>query len=127
MLLNKLPVFVAAAAMLFVVACDSIAVLGCGSPGVKRTHLKVRALAERLQPKARATGKCSTTKDLADGEVDAWNRRFLISCEEGDPVRVVVTSLGADGVLGTADDIRSESAAQQAVAADGRPQTAARR
>jgi hypothetical protein len=64
-------------------------------------------------------GRCPTTKDLRDGEVDAWNRRFLITCEEGDPARVVVTSLGADGMLGTADDIRSESAAQQAVAADG--------
>ena len=127
MLLNKFLVFVVAAAMLFAVACDSISVLGCGTPGVKRTHLKVRALAERLQPKASATGRCPANKDLGEGEVDAWNRRFLISCEEGDPARVVVTSLGADGMLGTADDIRSESAAHKAVAADGRPQTAAHR
>jgi hypothetical protein len=116
--LNKLAAFVVAAAMLLV-ACDSISILGCGTPGVKRTHLKVRALAERLQPRARITGRCPTTKDLRQDDVDAWNRRFIISCEEGDPPWVVVRSLGADGMLGTADDIRSESAAQQAVAADG--------
>jgi hypothetical protein len=76
-----------------------------GWPGRKSTVIKARALADRLQPLAAATSRCPSSSDLRKTDVDAWNQPFLISCEQGDPIMVVVTSMGPDGVLGTADDI----------------------
>ena len=109
-------------------AWDAVSTRG-GRPGVKRTLVKAHALAERLASKARATGNCPAASALDEGDVDAWKRPFVISCEESQPLRVVITSSGADGMLGTIDDIRSESdAAEQGVAPDGRsPSAPARR
>jgi general secretion pathway protein G len=45
----------------------------------------------------------SKTLDSNKGTVDGWGNSFTIQCERGD---VIVISPGADGQLGTEDDIR---------------------
>lgn len=86
--------------------CDAPFAARCRWPGQKATALKASALADRLQPVATATNRCPNTSDFGRTEVDAWNQPFLISCEPGNPIMVVVTSVGRDGVRGTADDIK---------------------
>ena len=95
--------------------CDDPWAIRCGIPGRKATVIQARALAERLQPVASTTHRCPSTSDLRKTDVDAWNQPFLISCEQGDQIMVVVRSKGPDGVFGTADDlIRSAETAADA-------------
>ena len=42
------------------------------------------------------------------------DRGFLISCDQRDGIRVVITSFGPDGLLGTADDIGSKGIEEDA-------------
>lgn len=69
--------------------CDDPFATRCLWPGQKATALKASALADRLHPVATATNRCPS--DLGRTEVDAWNQPFLISCEPGTPITVVVT------------------------------------
>jgi len=103
--------------------CDDPLATRCGWPGMKATALKASALTNRLQPMATATNRCPSTSDLRKSDVDAWNQPFLISCEQGNPIMVVVTSVGRDGMRGTADDIKRSA---EAVVDGGAPVEPAR-
>jgi hypothetical protein len=64
-------------------------------------------------------GRCpSREQGSSSVELDAWERHFHVSCEEGSPPKLFVTSQGRDGILGTVDDIIVEGdAAQPGIAA----------
>lgn len=108
MRLAKVIVVITAVACLFV-GYDRIAVTRCGTPGVKQTRIKAQAIADRWQHAAEATGQCPSPSDLGKDDVDAWSQPFQLSCTPGIPNRILVTSLGRDGIPGTADDIRAEA------------------
>jgi hypothetical protein len=88
-------------------------------PGVKKSIITARSIAARLATRTATTGRCPSREEVSSSvELDAWERPFHVSCEEGSPPKLVVKSEGRDGILGTIDDIIVEGdAAQPGIAA----------
>jgi hypothetical protein len=60
----------------------------------------------------RNTGRCPTVAELADfggSRLDPWGNEFVVGCSDLPPgaVGIAVSSNGADGKQGTADDVQS--------------------